>query len=151
MSVQRTLARWYTKPVFTLPHELEFDLTQTFSRLTGRIAHLGVRYDNARRTDRHSVAPSDQLRKVDHQYFDMRIKGPQPDRVLTIGKPEAGGCPVGGRANSAQGWVVPVQYATRSGSLTGKKAGIEVKAKEHYFWLRQDTIYDVTQRMELCP
>ncbi len=84
-------------------------------------------------------------------FFDLRIKGPQPNRVLNVGKPEPGGCPVGGRATSAHGWVVPVQYATRVGSLTGKNARIDVKAKEYYFWFRQDTIYGVTQRMEMCP
>ena len=84
-------------------------------------------------------------------YFDLKIKGPQRDRVLNIGKPEAGGCPVGGRVSSERGWVVPVQYSTRSGALTGKKAGIEVRAKEYYFWFRQDTIYGVTPKMELCP
>ena len=84
-------------------------------------------------------------------YFDLKIKGPQPNRVLDIGPPEPGGCPVGGRPNSAHGWVVPVQYSTRAGALTGKKAGIEVKARVYYFWFRQDTIYGVTQRMELCP
>ena len=80
-------------------------------------------------------------------FFDLTIKGPQPN----IGKPEPGGCPVGGLATSAFGWVVPVQYATRSGALTGKDAGINVQGKEYYFWFRQDTIYGVTQRMELCP
>jgi hypothetical protein len=84
-------------------------------------------------------------------YFDLKIKGPQRDRVLNIGKPEAGGCPVGGRVSSERGWVVPVQYSTRSGALTGKKAGIEVRAKEYYFWFRQDTIYGVTPKMEICP
>jgi hypothetical protein len=84
-------------------------------------------------------------------FFDLTIKGPQPDRVLNIGKLEPGGCPVGGQPTSAFGWVVPVQYATRSGTLTGKDAGINVKGKEYYFWFRQDTIYGVTQRMELCP
>ena len=84
-------------------------------------------------------------------YFDLKIKGPQPNRVLSIGKPEAGGCPVGGRVTSERGWVVPVQYSTRTGALTGKKPGIDVTAKEYYFWFRQDTIYGVTPRMELCP
>jgi len=83
-------------------------------------------------------------------YFDLKIKGPQKDRVLDIGKPEAGGCPVGGRVSSERGWVVPVQYSTRSGA-PGKKSGIEVRAKAYYFWFRQDTIYGVTPRMELCP
>jgi hypothetical protein len=95
--------------------------------------------------------PPTHYEKSISNFFDLRIKGPQPNRVLNIGKPEPGGCPVGGRPNSAHGWVVPVQYATRAGSLTGKRAGIEVKAKEYYFWFRQDTIYGVTQRMELCP
>jgi len=84
-------------------------------------------------------------------FFDLTIKGPQPNRVLNIGKPEPGGCPVGGQATSAHGWVVPVQYATRAGALTGADAGINVKGKEYYFWFRQDTIYGVTTRMELCP
>ena len=84
-------------------------------------------------------------------YFDLTIKGPQRNRELDIGKPEPGGCPVGGQATSAYGWVVPVQYATRAGALTGADAGINVKGKEYYFWFRQDTIYGVTTRMELCP
>ena len=46
---------------------------------------------------------------------------------------------------------MPVQYASRTGTLTGKKAGIEVRAKEYYFWFRQDTIYGITPKMELCP
>ncbi|MDQ6681553.1 MAG: hypothetical protein M3Y67_11415 [Pseudomonadota bacterium] len=84
-------------------------------------------------------------------FFDLTIRGPQPNRVLSIGKPEPGGCPVGGQATSALGWVVPVQYATRTGSLTGANAGINVKSREYYFWFRQDTLYGVTPRMELCP
>ena len=95
--------------------------------------------------------PPANYEKTITSYFDLKIKGPQRDRVLNIGKPEAGGCPVGGRVSSERGWVVPVQYSTRSGALTGKKAGIEVRAKEHYFWFRQDTIYGVTPRMEMCP
>ena len=84
-------------------------------------------------------------------FFDLTIKGPQPNRVLSIGKPEPGGCPVGGHITSAFGWVVPVQYATRAGSLLGKDAGINVKGKEYYFWFNQNTLYGVTPRMELCP
>lgn len=84
-------------------------------------------------------------------FFDLTIRGPQPNRVLTIGKPEQGGCPVGGQYTAALGWVVPVQYATRSGSLTGPDAGISVKGREYYFWFRQETLYGVTPRMELCP
>ena len=84
-------------------------------------------------------------------FFDLTIRGPQPNRVLTIGKPEPGGCPIGGRVTSERGWVVPVQYATRTGALTGKDAGIDIKGKEYYFWFRQDTLYGVTGKMELCP
>jgi hypothetical protein len=82
-------------------------------------------------------------------FFDLTIRGPQPNRVLTIGKPEAGGCPVGGQVTSALGWVVPVQYATRSGTLGAP--GITIKGKEYFFWFRQDTLYGVTQKPELCP
>src|SRR3954471_3424578 len=82
-------------------------------------------------------------------FFDLSIRRPQPNRVLTIGNPEPGGCPVGGHATSALGWVVPVQYATKTGNLTGKDAGINIKGKEYYFWFRQDTLYGVTPRLEL--
>jgi outer membrane lipoprotein SlyB len=84
-------------------------------------------------------------------FFDLTIRGAQPNRVLTFGKPEPGGCPLGGHVTSALGWVVPVQDATRTGSLTGQAAGITVKGREYYFWFRQETLYGVTQRMELCP
>jgi hypothetical protein len=84
-------------------------------------------------------------------FFDLTIRGPQPNRVLSIGQPEPGGCPVGGQVTSALGWVVPVQYATRSGALTGRDAGITVQGKEYYFWFRQDTLYGVTGKLELCP
>ena len=46
---------------------------------------------------------------------------------------------------------MPVQYTTRSGSLTGPNAGINVQSKEYYFWFRQETLYGVTPKMELCP
>jgi hypothetical protein len=82
-------------------------------------------------------------------YFDASIAGSQKDRQLNIGKPEPGGCPMGGYANSERGWVVPVVYATRSGQL-GRDT-ITISSKEYYFWFRQDTISGITTRMELCP
>jgi hypothetical protein len=83
-------------------------------------------------------------------FLDLTIRGPQPNRVLTFGKPEPGGCPVGGRVSSELGWVVPVQYGTRTGA-PGEPAGVVVKGREYYFWFRQETIYGVTPKMELCP
>ena len=83
-------------------------------------------------------------------FFDLTIKGPQRNRELDIGKPEPGGCPVGGTITSQRGWVVPVIYATRSGQLTGREA-INITGKAYYFWFREDTIYGVTPRPELCP
>ena len=83
-------------------------------------------------------------------FFDLTIKGPQRNRELDIGKPEPGGCPVGGAITSQRGWVVPVIYATRSGQLTGREA-INITGKAYYFWFREDTIYGVTPRPELCP
>ena len=95
-------------------------------------------------------APANYERAIT-SFFDLTIRGAQPNRILTFGKPEPGGCPLGGQITSALGWVVPVQYATRTGSLTGKDAGINVKGKEYFFWFRQETLYGVTPRMELCP
>ena len=83
-------------------------------------------------------------------YFDLTIRGPQRNRELDIGKPEPGGCPVGGHISSQRGWVVPVIYATRTGNLTGREA-INITGKAYYFWFREDTIYGVTPKPELCP
>ena len=83
-------------------------------------------------------------------FFDLTIRGAQPNRILTFGKPEPGGCPVGGQITSELGWVVPVQYATRTGA-PGQESGVNVKGKEYYFWFRQETLYGVTPKMELCP
>jgi hypothetical protein len=116
-----------------------------------RLARQRMQHRCARSADGRPRAVPANYEKTITSYFDLKIKGPQPNRVLSIGKPEAGGCPVGGRVTSERGWVVPVQYSTRTGALTGKKAGIDVTAKEYYFWFRQDTIYGVTPRMELCP
>jgi hypothetical protein len=83
-------------------------------------------------------------------FFDLTIRGAQPNRILTFGQPEPGGCPVGGRVTSELGWVVPVQYGTRSGA-PGQPGGVSVKGKEYYFWFRQETLYGVTPKMEVCP
>jgi hypothetical protein len=83
-------------------------------------------------------------------YFDLTIAGPQKDRELNIAKPEPGGCPVGGRPSSERGWVVPVLYTIRSGSLNGKDI-LTITSKQYYFWFRADTIAGVTSRLELCP
>jgi hypothetical protein len=83
-------------------------------------------------------------------FFDLTIRGAQPNRILTFGKPEPGGCPVGGHSSSELGWVVPVQYATRTGA-PGQESGVAVKGREYYFWFRQETIYGVTPKPELCP
>ena len=83
-------------------------------------------------------------------FFDVTMPAPQKNREINIGKPQPGGCPMGGYASSERGWVVPVVYATRSGELTGRET-ISITSKEYYFWFRQDTISGVTTRMELCP
>jgi hypothetical protein len=94
--------------------------------------------------------PPNNYQKSIATYFDLTIKGPQKNRELDIGKPEPGGCPVGGHITSQRGWVVPVIYATRTGNLTGKEA-INITGKAYYFWFREDTIYGVTPKPELCP
>jgi hypothetical protein len=50
--------------------------------------------------------PPANYEKTITSYFDLKIKGPQPNRVLSIGSRRAGGCPVGGRVTSERGWVV---------------------------------------------
>jgi hypothetical protein len=93
--------------------------------------------------------PVDYARSI-NTFFDMRFKAQRKDRELSIGKPEPGGCPLGGHASSERGWVVPVLATVRTGKLTDK-GGIQITSKEHYFWFREDTIYGVTPRMEMCP
>jgi len=96
-----------------------------------------------------SPAPANYEKSIVN-YFDLTIRGPQRNRELDIGKPEPGGCPVGGHISSQRGWVVPVIYATRTGNLTGREA-INITGKAYYFWFREDTIYGVTPKPELCP
>jgi len=83
-------------------------------------------------------------------FFDLRMKGSRKNRELAIGKPEPGGCPLGGHKSSERGWVVPVVFTTRTGK-PGDKEGVQINSKEQFFWFREDTIYGVTPKMELCP
>jgi hypothetical protein len=88
--------------------------------------------------------------KTISDYFAFRIPGPQTNVEISYGKPEPGGCPLGLGRSSERGWVVPVVYATRRGTPTGRES-IDITGKEYYFWFVTDTIAGVTQRMELCP
>jgi hypothetical protein len=83
-------------------------------------------------------------------FFNVTMPRNQRNGQLSVGTPELGGCPVGGRANGARGWVVPVTYSTRTGD-PGKPGGISITAKQYYVWFREDTIYGVLGKPELCP
>ncbi|HEX2540141.1 MAG TPA: hypothetical protein VHM00_03560 [Caldimonas sp.] len=88
--------------------------------------------------------------KTISDYFAFRMPTPQTNVEISYGKPEPGGCPLGLGRSSERGWVVPVVYATRSGTPTGRES-INITGREYYFWFVTDTIAGVTQRMELCP
>ena len=83
-------------------------------------------------------------------YFAFRIRGPQNNAEVNVGRPEPGDCPLDWYITSQRGWVVPVVYATRTGEPTGKET-IYIETKQYYFWFLQDTIAGVTSRMEVCP
>ena len=88
--------------------------------------------------------------KTIRDYFAFRMPEPQSNVEVSFGKPEPGGCPLGLGRSSERGWVVPVAYATRRGSPTGRET-INITGREYYFWFVTDTIAGVTTKMELCP
>lgn len=78
-------------------------------------------------------------------YFDITVRGGDKNRELTVGTPQRGGCPMGGTAGGYVGWVVPVEYKTRS------KDNGTVIVSSYFFWFSDETIRGVTRRMEVCP
>jgi hypothetical protein len=83
-------------------------------------------------------------------YFAFKIRGPKNNVEISVDKPEPSECPLDGYITSTRGWVVPVVYATRTGTVTGKET-IYISAKQYYFWFLGDTIAGITPRIELCP
>ena len=78
-------------------------------------------------------------------YFDATAKSIDPNRELVIGTPQRGACPMGGHAGGYVGWVVPVEYKTRT------KDSSVVTVTSYFFWFSDEVIRGVTRRMELCP
>ena len=78
-------------------------------------------------------------------YFDATAKSIDPSRELVIGTPQRGACPMKGGAGGHLGWVVPVEYKTRTKDTT------VVTITSHFFWFSDEVIRGVTRRMELCP
>lgn len=78
-------------------------------------------------------------------YFDLTVRGVDRNRELTIGTPQRGACPMGGNTGGYVGWVVPVEYKTRS------KDNGTVIVTSYFFWFADETIRGVTRRMEVCP
>jgi len=78
-------------------------------------------------------------------YFDATVKGVDPSRELAIGTPQRGACPMGGHTGGYVGWVVPVEYKTRS------KDSSVVTVTSYFFWFSDEVIRGITRRMELCP
>ncbi len=78
-------------------------------------------------------------------YFDATVRGIDPSRELVIGTPQRGACPMGGQTGGYVGWVVPVEYKTRTRDST------TVTVTSYFFWFSDEIIRGVTRRMELCP
>ena len=78
-------------------------------------------------------------------YFDLTVRGVDRNRELTVGTPQRGSCPMGGNTGGYVGWVVPVEYKTRS------KDNGTVIVTSYFFWFSDETIRGVTRRIEVCP
>ena len=78
-------------------------------------------------------------------FFDATAKSIDRNRELVIGQPQRGTCPMGGNAGGYVGWVVPVEYKTRT------KDSALVTVTSYFFWFSDETIRGVTRRMEVCP
>ena len=78
-------------------------------------------------------------------YFDATAKSLDPNRELVIGTPQRGACPMGAHSGGYVGWVVPVEYKTRT------KDSATVTVTTHFFWFSDEVIRGVTRRMEVCP
>ena len=78
-------------------------------------------------------------------YFDVTVRGVDPNRELSIGPPQRGTCPMGGASGGYVGWVVPVQYKTRT------RDNNTVIVTSYFFWFSDEVIRGVTRRMDVCP
>ena len=78
-------------------------------------------------------------------YFDATVRGIDPTRELVIGTPQRGACPMGASTGGYVGWVVPVEYKTRT------KDSATVTVSHYFFWFSDETIRGVTRKMEVCP
>ena len=78
-------------------------------------------------------------------YFNATVRGVDPNRELVIGTPQRGSCPMGANAGGYVGWVVPVEYKTRS------KDSSTVTVTSYFFWFSDEVVRGVTRKMEICP
>ena len=78
-------------------------------------------------------------------YFDARAKATDLPRELVIAAPQRGACPMGGNSGGYVGWVVPVEYKTRT------KDSATVTVTSYFFWFSDEVVRGVTRRMEVCP
>ena len=78
-------------------------------------------------------------------YFDATAKAIDPNRELVVSPPQRGTCPMGNSAGGYVGWVVPVEYKTKT------RDSSVVTITTHFFWFSDEVIRGVTRRMEVCP
>ena len=91
-----------------------------------------------------SVAPRYHEQAIT-SYFDATVRGIDPNREIVVGTPQRGACPMGANNGGYVGWVVPVEYKTRS------KDSAVVTVKSYFFWFSDEVIRGITPRMEVCP
>jgi hypothetical protein len=93
------------------------------------------------------VAPPRNSESAITNYFDATAKSIDPNRELVIGTPQRGTCPMGGAGGGGGyvGWVVPVEYKTRT------KDSTTVTVTSYFFWFSDESIRGITRRMEVCP
>lgn len=114
------------------------------SALTALLLVAGCASQPPAATVVRTVPPRNQEAAITN-YFDATARRIDPNRQLVVGTPQRGSCPMGGLAGGYVGWVVPVEYRTRTADSS------TVTVTNHYFWFSDEVIRGVTRRMEVCP
>ena len=108
--------------------------------MTTGCAEFGLSTPEAPRETR-SAPPANHQSTIT-TYFDLTRKKVDPYRELAFGAPQRGKCLLAG---NTLGWVVPVEYKTRS------KDSSKVTITTYFFWFSDELLQGVSRRMELCP
>ena len=119
-------------------------MTRTAAALLAACLIAGCASEAPKTTVVRSTPPRNHESTITN-YFDATARSIDPRRELAIGTPQRGACPMGGNTGGYVGWVVPVEYRTRT------KDSATVTISSYYFWFSDEVIRGVTRRMEVCP